>query len=586
MTHFRGEGASHGIAMGPAHLLATKVTVAERRILRRDRAAEVAHLEEGIVSTDEQLDGLQRRLTDGKTPGADLVQAHRLMLRSPEIAGESRRLILDECLSAEWAVTRALDQVRAAFRRLPDPYFRERGGDFEAVGERLIRTLLGLPELRAEGVLPGSVVVAAELGPLDPFHLHTAGVAGLVTENGGNTSHTAIVARAMELPYVIGVKQLPGSIAAGTLVIVDGLRGDVIVDPTPEIQQRYRNRIAALRQRDAQLLLQKDLPAVTTDGVRIALRANVESLLAVAAAKAAGAEGIGLFRTEFLYLERADLPNEDEQHADAVAVLEAVGGRPVTFRTLDLGGDKLPLAIKMPTGPNPALGVRSLRFSIDHPSIFRTQLRAIYRASTAGPTRIMLPLVTSVTELRRALTICASVRADLTAEGITFDEHVPIGIMVETPSAALTADLLAKHAHFFSIGSNDLIQYACAADRENADVAHLRNPLQPAVLRLLKQVVDAAISAQLPVSLCGDMASEPALTWLLLGLGLRDLSMEPHAIPMMKAIIRRSSIEEATAFAAQALASPSEQETARLIEAAMAPRFGAELEAFLPAPDA
>jgi phosphotransferase system enzyme I (PtsI) len=567
--------------MGPAHLLATKVTVAERRILRRDRAAEVAHLEQGIVSADEQLDGLQRRLTDGKAPGADLVQAHRLMLRSPEIAGESRRLILEECLAAEWAVTRALDQVRAVFLRIPDPYFRERGGDFEAVGERLVRTLLGLPEPRTEGASPGSIAVGVELGPLDPFHLHAAGVGGIVTENGGSTSHTAIVARALELPYVIGVKQLSSRIASGTLIIVDGMRGDVIVDPSEETQRRYRNRIAALRQRDAQLLMEKDLPAVTTDGVRVTLSANVESLLGVEAATAAGADGIGLFRTEFLYLERPDLPDEEEQYRDAVAVLKAVAGRPVTFRTLDLGGDKLPLAIKMPKGPNPALGVRSIRFSIDQPSIFRTQLRALYRASASGPTRIMLPLVTSATELRRALAICASVRSDLTAEGIPYDAQLPVGIMLETPSAALTADLLAQHAKFFSIGSNDLIQFSCAADRENVDVAHLRNPLQPAVLRLLKQVVDAANVAHVSISLCGDMASDPALTWLLLGLGLRDLSMEPHAIPMVKAIIRRSSIEEAVAFAASALASPSEQETAHLIEVAMGPKFAAELEAFV-----
>jgi len=255
----------------------------------------------------------------------------------------------------------------------------------------------------------------------------------------------------------------------------------------------------------------------------------------------------------------------------------------VTFRTLDLGGDKLPLAIKMQKGPNPALGVRSIRFSLEQPSIFRTQLRALYRASVSGPMRIMLPLVTSATELRRALTICASVRADLTAEGIAYDAHLAIGTMLETPSAALTTDLLARHANFFSIGSNDLVQYACAADRENVDVAHLRSPLQPALLRLLKQAIDAATHAKLPISLCGDMASDPSLTWLLLGLGLRDLSMEPHAIPMVKAIIRRSSMAEAVALTAKALVSPSEQETASLIEVAMGPQFAAELDAFVPA---
>lgn len=573
--------------MGPAHLLAAKIVVTERRILRQDRAAELAHLEEGLGTADEQLDHLQRQLADGKAAGADLVQAHRLMLRSPEIAGEARRLILDECFAAEWAVTRALEKIRAVFLRIQDPYFRERGGDFEVIGERLIRVLLGLPELRPEEGAPvGSIAIGIDLAPLDPFHLQAAGVAGIVTDHGGKTSHTAIVARALELPYVVGVRQLSNRILPGTLVIIDGARGEVVVDPSEETRQTYRARAAAERQRDAQLLLEKDLPAVTTDGVRINLAANVESLLGVAAVTAAGADGIGLFRTEFLYLERPDLPTEDEQHRDAVSVLEAVGGLPVTFRTLDVGADKLPLAIEVPDGPNPALGVRSIRFSLEQPGIFRTQLRALYRASASGPMRIMLPLVTTTTELRRALALCADVRAELAAEGVAHDARLPVGIMLETPSAALTVDLLARHADFFSIGTNDLIQFTCAADRENVDVASLQNPLQPAVLRLLKQAIDAAARTKLPVSICGDMASDPSLTWLLLGLGLRSLSMEPHAIPMVKSIIRRSSMGEAVAFAAKALESPSELDTAHLVEAAMRPKFAADLEAFLPAPDA
>jgi phosphotransferase system enzyme I (PtsI) len=575
MVGLRGEGASGGIAIGHAHFMLPRIAVAERRILRRDRAAEMARLDESVASADEQLDRLQRVLADEKGPGAELVQAHRLMLRSPEIAGESRRLILEECLGAEWAVTRALDKVRAAFARVADPYFRERGGDFESVGERLLRTLLGLPESHTNNPTVGSIAIAVDLAPLDPFHLRAAGVAAIVSENGGSSSHAAIVARALELPYVVGVKQLAGQVASGALVIVDGAAGDVIVEPSEETCQSYRARAAAQQQRAAQLLRDRDLPAVTTDGVRINLGANIESLVGVGGVKTAGADGIGLFRTEFLYLERADLPTEDEQYQDALSVLKAVGGLPVTFRTLDLGGDKLPLAIKMPRGPNPALGVRSIRFSIGQPEIFRTQLRALYRASASGPMRIMLPLVSSVTELRRALAICASVRADLTAAGVSYDAAVPIGIMLETPSAVVTADLLAEHVGFFSIGTNDLIQYACAADRENVDVAHLRNPLQPAILRLLKQAIDAAVHAQLPLSVCGDMASNPSFTWLLLGLGLRDFSMEPRAIPAVKAIIRRTSLDEARAFAVTALASPDEEQTARFIEAAMESRFGA-----------
>jgi phosphoenolpyruvate-protein phosphotransferase (PTS system enzyme I) len=587
MTRFRGEGAARGIALGAAHVVAGKITVAERRILRRDRAAEVAHLEEGISAADDQLDGLQRQLADRKGAGADLVQAHRLMLRSPEVAGEARRLILEECLAAEWAVARALEEIRAVFLRIQDPYFRERGGDFEAVGERLIRALLGLPELRAGAETPpGSIAVGTDLAPFDPFHLQAAGVVGIVTEHGGKTSHAAIVARALELPYVVGVKDLAGRVLPGAIVVVDGTHGEVIVDPTDEVLQSYRARGEAQRRRDTQLLAEKDLPALTTDGVAIHLHANVESLLGVASVTASGAEGIGLFRTEFLYLERTDLPTEEEQYRDALSVLAALGGLPVTFRTLDLGGDKLPAAFRMPEGANPALGVRSIRFSLERPDIFRTQLRALYRASAVGPVRLMLPLVTGPEELQCALRICADVRTELAAAGIAHDPRLPLGIMLETPSAAVTADLLAREVDFFSIGTNDLIQYAFAADRENGDVAHLGHPLQPAVLRLLKQMIDAAAQARVPISLCGDMASDPSLTWLLLGLGLRDLSMDPHSIPMVKAIIRRSSLADAEALAVAALKSASEQETTRLVQDAMGPQFADDLEAFLPAGDA
>ena len=428
--------------------------------------------------------------------------------------------------------------------------------------------------------------MGTDLAPLDPFHLQAAGVLGIVTEHGGKTSHAAIVARALELPYVVGVKQLAGRVVPGAIVIVDGARGDVVIDPSAEALQTYRARATAQRRRDTQLLAEKDLPALTTDGVRIHLRANVESLLGVASVTASGAEGIGLFRTEFLYLERPDLPTEEEQYRDALSVLKAVGAGPVTFRTLDVGGDKLPSAFRMPEGANPALGVRSIRFSLERPDIFRTQLRALYRASASGPVRLMLPLVTGPSELRRALAFCAGVRAELAAEGVAHDPGLPLGAMLETPSAAMTADLLAREVDFFSIGTNDLIQYAFAADRENDDVAHLRNPLQPAVLRLLKQMIEAAADARVPISICGDMAGDPALTWVLLGLGLRDLSMDPHSIPMVKAIIRRSSLADAEALATAALRSGSEQETARLIQDAMCPQFSADLEAFLPAADA
>jgi phosphotransferase system enzyme I (PtsI) len=362
------------------------------------------------------------------------------------------------------------------------------------------------------------------------------------------------------------------------MVIVDGARGEVVIDPSDDVLRSYRERAITEQRRTEQLLVNRDQPAVTLDGVPITLGANVESPLGVTAATAAGADGIGLFRTELLYLDRPDLPDEEEQYRDAVLVLETVGGRCVTFRTLDLGGDKLPLAIKMPACHNPALGVRSLRFSLEQPDIFRTQVRALYRASAHGPMRIMLPLVTSSQELRQVLAICARVCESLVTEGIAHDAGLPIGIMIETPSAALTADLLAKQAGFFSLGTNDLIQYACAADRDNPDVAHLRDPLQPAILRLVKHTVDAAARARIPISICGDMAGDPSLTWLLLGFGLRDLSMEAQSIPAVKDVIRRSSMEEAETLAKKVLSSPDERQTAHLILAAMGSTFAEELE--------
>ena len=582
ITRFRGEGAARGIAIGPAYLLAAKVTVAERRILRQDRDAELAHLEDGIAATNQQLEELQRGLPDDGGAGRDLIEVHKMILRSQEMAGHSRRLIADECFSAEWAVTRAMDQIRKVFLSLLDPYFRERGGDFEAVGERLLRVLLGLPELRAGGATPaGSIAVGIDLSPLDPYHLKRAGVAGIVTDGGGTTSHTSIVARALGLPYVLGVKQLSGRVRPGSVIILDGARGDIVLDPTDETLQAYRARAAAECQREEQLSAEKDLLATTTDGVRIHLRANVESLVGVAAAMSAGAEGIGLFRTEFLYLERPDLPTEEEQYRDAVSALEAVHGQPVTFRTLDLGADKLPLAIKLPEGPNPALGLRSIRFSLERPEIFRTQLRALYRAAAVGPMRLMLPLVSGVTELQHARAICSEVRAQLMAEGIAHDPGLPIGIMLETPSAALTTDHLAHDVDFFSIGTNDLIQFTFAADRDNVDVRHLRQPTHPAVLRLLKSMIDAAGEAHVPISICGDMASDPLFTWLLLGLGLRELSMDSHCIPVVKSIIRRSSLAEAVAFSAEALTLRSEGEVTSLAERTLRLRFGAELD-FLP----
>jgi phosphotransferase system enzyme I (PtsI) len=562
-----------------------RVVVAERRILRGERDAELGRLDEAMRSADQQLDELRGFVGAGSGDGVALIEAHKLMLRSPELAGETRRMIHDECLGAEWALTRALDVIRATFAKLDDPFFRARSGDFEATGERLLRVLLGLPELRpGKGARPGAIAVCVDLSPLDPFQLKKAGVAGIVSESGGKTSHAAIIARELGLPYVVGIERLAGKARPGAMLILDGTHGEVIVDPDAETLDDYRARADLDTRHLEELGAIRTLPSVTADGVRIHLAANVESIAGVSAARAAGAESIGLFRTEFLYLDRPDVPSEEEQYQDALSALRAADGLPITFRTLDLGGDKLPIALKIPTGANPALGMRAIRFSLRRADIFRTQLRALYRAAALGPVRMMFPLIAGVTELDQARAICQEVRADLDAtEAGTAPGTVPLGVMVETPSAAITVDHLARRCDFLSIGTNDLIQYAFAADRDNDDVSYLYQPFHPAVLRFLKLAVDAANAARVPVSLCGDLASEPTLTWLLIGLGLRDLSIDPAAIPIVKALVRACRVTDAEALVKEALALDNEIAIGALVTRTISERLPPELRDFLAA---
>lgn len=585
MVRYRGVSASRGISIGPAYLTAVRVSVAERRILRHDREAELARLEAASEAADHQLDQLRRKLGDGPgLTGLEIIDLHRLILRSPELAGEARRLVNEECFAAEWAVARALEGIRSTFARLDDPYFRDRAGDFDAAADRLLRVLIGLPEMRPEENTPrGAVAVAVDVGPLDVFHLQRSGIAAIVGESGGATSHAAIIARAFDLPYVVGVRDATTKVRPGTRVIVDGGRGEVVIDPDEECLRAYRARASVESERSRRMEATRDLPSVTSDGVPVHLGANVESLAGVEAGLAAGAESVGLFRTEFLYLERPDLPSEQEQYEDAVSALRAAQGRPITFRTLDVGADKLPLSVKLAPGPNPALGIRSARFSLQRPDILKRQLRALYRASSRGPLRVMFPLVCGVRELKQLRAVCDEVRAELGAEKVSHDAAVPLGVMIETPSAALTADHLAKHCDFLSVGTNDLIQYAFAADRENGDVAHLHQPLHPAVLRMLRDLAAVARATGVPISICGDLAGDPFLTWLLVGLGFRELSMDRDRIPLVKAIVRGSSVSEAEAFVREALAMEDEDEVAERLRSRLEDRFAAEIDGFIPA---
>jgi phosphotransferase system enzyme I (PtsI) len=428
-----------------------------------------------------------------------------------------------------------------------------------------------------EDVPKGTVAVAHDLSPADAAQLGRAEAAGLCTEGGGRTSHTAIVARALGLPYVVGIEGLGHKIWSGMTLIVDGFRGEVILDPDDEALRRYQARADVHRSRATRLEAMRDVPAETADGEPVHLAANIEMLEEIPAAVDLGAESVGLFRTEFLYLERPELPSEDEQYAHAVAALRSVGGRSVTFRTLDLGGDKLPASVRMPISTNPALGLRSIRFSLHRRDVFRTQLRALYRAAAVGPTQILFPLISGVAELRAAKAICAEVCDELRREGVPHGTRVPVGVMVETPSAAFIADLLAAECDFLSIGTNDLIQYALAADREDEHVGYLYHPLHPAIIRALRQIVGAAARAGKPVAMCGDMAGDPMLTWVLLGLGLRNLSMAPRQIPVVKSILRSTRLADAQRLLDEAERMSTEDEIERVVYGVMKERFPLEV---------
>jgi phosphotransferase system enzyme I (PtsI) len=578
MRKLFGTGASSGIAVGPARLLPPPLHIEERRIDTDRVLDELQRFEDAIASTDSAMEQIGQATSAPSEVGTDLVDTHRAILNSDEIVHEARTLIRERSVGAEWAVRLVVDELRTVFAGMKDERFAARFEDVEAVANRLLRTLLSLPEIQLEKNLAGGIGVALELSPLDALQLHRLGLVGFATERGGPTSHGAIVARTLGIPYVFGVDRLLGAVHAGDVVCVDGAAGDVIIKPDGETERVFASRHHAAEERRHAVEATQHDPAVTRDGVVIQMGANIESSADVAAAIAAGADHIGLVRTELLYLDRRELPSEDEQLADALEILRCADGRRVTFRTLDIGGDKLPLSVRVTVGANPALGLRGIRFSLRRPDLFRTQLRALYRAAASGPLRIMFPLVSHADEVRAARRLCTEVCAELTEEGLPHDATVQVGAMIETPSAALTADHLAEVCDFLSIGTNDLIQYTFAADRQNEEMASFYRPLHPAILRLLRQILDGAARFGRDVSLCGDMAADPRYTWILIGLGLRALSMTARELPFVRSVVQKSDLAEAQRLADDALVLHSDAEVQSLTRARMGDRFVLEID--------
>jgi phosphotransferase system enzyme I (PtsI) len=554
-----GLAVSQGIAIGHAHLVShATLEVAHYTVRDRDVPREIARFEDALTLVRSELGTLK---TESSTPGSPselsaLINVHAMFLDDPLLAEVPKELIRARHCNAEWALVQQMELLVAQFNEIDDSYLRERKHDIVQVVERVLRALLGKPRRLGKKAGRGEkgdkgedaelVIVAHDLSPADTIQFKNQKIAGFVTDLGGATSHTAIVARSLAIPAVVGLHHARPLVRENDLVIVDGARGVLIVDPDARVLEEYRLRRRELELERSKLQRLKTARATTLDNVDIALMANIELPQDIGQVKDAGADGVGLFRTEFLFMNRDTLPTEDEQFEAYRQVAKALAGKPLTIRTLDIGADKTARALAGTErqAPNPALGLRAIRYCLAEPQIFLAQLRAILRASHFGQVQILIPMLAQVTEIEQTLAMIEQAKAQLRERRCKFDEQIPVGGMIEIPAAALALGAFVKRLQFLSIGTNDLIQYLLAIDRTDEAVAHLYDPLHPAMLRLLSHIISSAQKAEIPVAVCGELAGDPKLTRLLLGLGLRQFSMHPTQLLEVKQQVVMADTEQ------------------------------------------
>ncbi|REE91388.1 phosphotransferase system enzyme I (PtsI) [Paenibacillus taihuensis] len=565
-----GIAASSGIAIGPAWVIEQLDEAALPASI--DAAAvdgEKKRLEEAVAASIADLSGLRDRMAaEGRTNETEIFEGHLLLLEDEELIGRAQELVSNERRPAAAAIAAARDEIAAMFESLDDEYLRERAADIRDVCGRVLGQLTGRTGVPSSVSGGPVVLVTADLTPSDTAQLNKSAVAGFVTMIGGRTSHSAIIARASGFPAIVGMGRELDSIKNGQLLIVNGSTGELFIDPDAALAEEYRAKQQALEARREKLGALLEAKSVSADGVHVELVANIGSPDDAAGARAAGAEGVGLFRTEFLYMGRDTLPSEEDQFAAYVRAAEAFKpGAPLVIRTMDIGGDKeLPL-LDLPKEDNPFLGYRAIRISLDRHDLFKTQLRAILRASAHGNVKVMFPMIATLAEFRAAKALLLECREELIAEGVAVGDNVEVGIMIEVPGAAMMADRFAREVDFFSIGTNDLTQYTMAADRMNEKLTALGDPMQPAVLRLIERVIRAAEAEGKWVGMCGEMAGQPHAVPLLLGLGLQEFSMSANAVLEARALIRQLSKQEMAALAAEALDLDSPQAIRELVEA-------------------
>ncbi|QJE74630.1 phosphoenolpyruvate--protein phosphotransferase [Aerophototrophica crusticola] len=550
----RGLPVSPGIAIGPAHVVdAGAVQVPEYTVADTALDAEVARFHLAVEKARRQIRKLKTKASSLPESAAEdvdiLLEAHLAMLSGSRLIRGVERRIQGERLNAEAAVQAEITCIAQSFAGMDDAYLAARVTDVREVGRRLVRNLMDAPYQAFSRLPPGVVILAEELSPADTALMDPRLIGGFATVLGGAEGHTAIMARALGLPAVLGAAGLLQGVQPGDMVVVDGLTGRVHLNPPPMVLAAYRHRLDTWRAEREQLKALRRVPAVTRDGTNVTLQANLELPRELEAALEAGAAGVGLLRTEFLYMNRDDLPGEEEQYAILRDLIQQMGGKPLTARTMDIGGEKLATALSkhFAEPANPALGLRAIRLGLKEPKLMEVQLAAMLRAGAHGPIRILVPMISSIAEMKAVREMMGIVARRLTRRGIAIaDPLPPLGAMIEVPGAALSADSLAHACDFFAIGTNDLIQYTLAIDRGDEQVAHLYDPLHPAVLRLVQFTVQAAARRGIPVSICGEMAGDPRYAALLLGLGVRDLSMAPGNLPLVKRRVRALDLVEAT----------------------------------------
>jgi phosphotransferase system enzyme I (PtsI) len=569
----QGTGVSRGIAIGHVHVLhKDRLNIPEYIIDKNRISAEAKRLDDAVTSAKQQLRAIKEHIPSGTSVDiASFIDTHLLMMEDAALMQESIRLIHERQLNAEWALKQQRDSLVSVFEEMDDPYLRTRQDDIDHVVDRILRVLLNrtpMPHESPDRKLTGYIVLADDLTPADTVLMQHQGIVAFATEYGGPTSHTAILARSLGIPAIVGLRHLRKYVRDESLIVLDGVNGVILADPDKYSLAHYHDMKERERTYHIGLSKLSHAPALTLDGTSIELMANIELPRDFDSVRDVGASGVGLYRTEFLFMNRETPPDEDEHFNTYVEVLNILGGLPLTIRTLDLGADKQVDGGRSsgPVQSNPALGLRAIRLCLKEPELFYPQLRAILRASVHGPVRMMIPMLSNTQEMEQVLQIIDAIKSDMDARGVPYNPKIPVGCMIEVPAAALCADIFAQRLDFFSIGTNDLIQYTIAIDRVNDEVNYLYDPLHPAVLRLISAVLDAGRGAGIRAGMCGEMAGDIRYTRLLLGLGLREFSVHPVNLLEVKKIITESDIGALETLARNALFAKSGAEIQAIME--------------------